>query len=118
MSTRQQWEYEAWVTYYTEAPILTGEVGKWTGRKTKAAKGYWVNVGSTKLEGSPEVLSTRDGEKLISLFDFLHRMGQDGWELVGTPAFALMLAGGGGPRTVTDWYNPSIWLIFKRPSSA
>ena len=46
--------------------------------------------------------------------EYLRRMGDDGWELVGAVVGQSWGSGAAAPA----WYSPSHWLYFKRPKSS
>ena len=89
----QNWEYlVAWV-YRDEHEVPTGEKGLFGGDKT-TKKGVWF-IGIK-------------GEE-IPLEEGLTKVGQEGWEMVGTAQSAYVT------MAAWSWQYPSHWLYFKRP---
>jgi len=89
-----RWEYHVVNVWYGEATFATGQQGIVGGAKKEKRKGWWVTFD--------------DGHQ--SEREFLERMGDDGWELIGVVVSGAYSAGG----SLDKWYEPSHRLFFKR----
>lgn len=90
-----RWDYYAITAWFGEVELATGEKGAFGGPKKEKRKGWWVSFDS---EHHPEA-------------DFLRRMGDDGWELVGVVVSHAYSAGG----SIDKWYEPAHRLFLKKP---